>query len=171
MIRLKLVKGALDNERMALVDPVGLHETRVMKELVGPWEHSGRVVAADSYFPSVPCAIAMKEMGLRFIGVVKTATRDYPMRYLSTVELPQKGDYKGVVNIDLTTGYKLLAFVWVDRERRYFISNCSSIAPGSPYTRTRWRQVEDLSTQIEADRIEFTIAQPKCAQEYHESCA
>ena len=167
MIRLKLVKGALDNERMAAEDPGGLHGTRVMKELVAPWEHSGRVVAADSYFASVPCALALHEMGLRFIGVVKTATREFPMRYLSTVELPQKGDYKGVVNID-DNGYKLLAFVWVDRERRYFISNCSSISPGAPYTRKRWRQVADLNTQIEADRIEFTIPQPKCAEEYYE---
>ena len=138
MIRLKLVKGAIDNEVLAGVDEESLHGTRVMKELVAPWAHSGRVVSADSYFASVPCALALHAMGLRFIGVVKTATRQFPMNYLSTVELPQKGDYKGVVNIG-EDGYKLLAFVWVDRERRYFISNCSSISPGAPYTRKRWR--------------------------------
>ena len=84
-------------------------------------------------------------MGLRFIGVVKTATREYPMPYLSTVELLQKGDHKGVVNIS-EDGYKLMAFVWVDRERRYFITNCPSILSGNPYTRTRWRQEEDVET-------------------------
>jgi len=170
MIRLKLVKGAIDNEVLAGADEESLHGTRVMKELVAPWAHSGRVVAADSYFASVPCALALHAMGLRFIGVVKTATRQFPMNYLSTVEMPQKGDYKGVVNIG-EDGYKLLAFVWVDRERRYFISNCSSLSPGIPYTRTRWRQVEDLDTQLDADRIEFTIPQPKCAEEFYGSAA
>ena len=66
---------------------------------------------ADSYFASVPCALALKDMGLRFIGVVKTATREYPLSYLSTVELANKGDYKGVVNIDENMNYKLLSFV------------------------------------------------------------
>ena len=75
-------------------------------------------MCADSYFASVPCATAMRDMGLRFIGVVKTAMKQYPQHYLSTVEFPDKGDYKGVLNIEPTTGYTLLAFVWVDRERR-----------------------------------------------------
>jgi len=57
-------------------------------------------------------------MGLIFIGVVKTATKEYPHQYLSAVELPQKGDYKSVLNIHPITGYTLLAFVWVYRERR-----------------------------------------------------
>lgn len=59
MIRLKLVKGAVDNQRMETEDPGGLHGTRVIKELVAPWEHSGRVVAADSYFASVPYVLLL----------------------------------------------------------------------------------------------------------------
>jgi len=74
-------------------------------------------------------------MELRFNGVAKTAKREFLITYLSIVELTQKGDYKSVVNIS-DDGYKLLAFVWVNRERRYFISNCSSISSGTPYTRT-----------------------------------
>ena len=171
MIRLKLVKGAAENAALKSQDPGGLHGTRIMKFLVAPWANSGRVVSADSYFASVPCALALKGMGLRFIGVVKTATKEFPQTYLSTVELPQKGDYKGVLCIHPTTGYKLLAFVWVDRERRYFISNCCSLSPGEPYTRTRWRQVEDVTTNIDPERLEITIPQPKCAEEYYSSCA
>ena len=71
-------------------------------------------MCSDSYFSSVPCAIAMRDMGLRFIDVVKNATKQYPQHYLSTFELPEKGDYKGVINIEPTTGYTLLTFVWVD---------------------------------------------------------
>ena len=43
--------------------------------------------------------------------------------------------------------------------------------PQALYTRNRWRQVEELNTQLDADRIEFTIPQPKCAKEYYSSCA
>ena len=118
MIRLKLVKGYIENGLLGNEDPGGLHGKRVTKQLVAPWRNSGRVVCADSYFASVPCTIAMRDMGLRFIGVVKNATKKYTQYYLSTVELPEKGDYKGVLNIEPTTGYTLLAFVWVDRERR-----------------------------------------------------
>ena len=81
----------------------------------------------------------MRDMGLQFIGVVKTETKQYPQHYLLTVELPEKGDYKGVLNIEPTTGYKFLAFVWVDQECRYFISNCCSIFQGLPYTKIRYR--------------------------------
>ena len=99
-----------------------------MKQFVRHWAHSRRLVCAYSYFTSAPCALALINMGLRFIGVVKTATKEFPQQFLSTVELAQKDDYTGVVSIDLATKYTLLAFVWVDRECQYFISNCSSIS-------------------------------------------
>ena len=75
MIRLKLVKGSVDNELLANEYPGGLHGTRVMIQVFSPWRYIGRVVCADSNFASVPFAIAMSDMGLRFIGVVKTATK------------------------------------------------------------------------------------------------
>ena len=170
MIHLKLVKGSVDNKLLENEDPGGLHGTRVTKQLFAPWRNSGKVVCADSYFTSVPCAIAMHDMGLRFIAVVKTATKQYPQNYLSTVELPEKGNYKGVLNIEPTTGYTFLAFVWVDRKRRYFIYNCCSLSQGLPYTKICYRQIEEVATNIEPDRLEVNIPQPKCAEEYYSCC-
>ena len=108
-------------------------------------------------------------MSIRFIGVVKTATKEFPQQFLSIVELAQKGDYKGVVSIDPVTNYTLLAFVWVDRERRYFISNCSSLSQGNPFIRVSRRQVDNIQSNIEPDRVEISIPQPKCAEEYYSS--
>ena len=96
---------------MSNEDPGGLHGKIIMKQLVAPWRNSIRVVCVDSYFASVPCAIAMRDMGMQFIGVVKAVTKQYPQHCLSTVEFPEKCDYKGVLNIEPTTGYKLLEFV------------------------------------------------------------
>jgi hypothetical protein len=88
MIRLRLVKSTDDyddnheNEGDALP-----HGTKVLKYLVDPWCHSDQIVCADSYFSSVKTAEEMQKIGLHFIGVIKTATKHYPMEYLSTQEL------------------------------------------------------------------------------------
>ena len=43
-------------------------------------------MCADSYFASVAAAKALKSIGLRFIGVVKTATKEFPLKHLSGIE-------------------------------------------------------------------------------------
>ena len=119
------------------------HGCNVLHELVEPWANSGRIVVGDSYFASVQAAIRLFRIGLRFIGVVKTATTGYPMVYLGRVLLPDgKGDRHGVVTLDEESGCQLLAFVWSDRDRRHFISTCSSLASGNVIERTRWKQVD-----------------------------
>jgi len=143
-----------------------LHGTQVLKELVLPWANSGRVVCADSYFSSVGAAIEMTRIGLCFIGVVKTATRGYPMTYLSQIELQNCGDYEGIVTT--FEGSDILAFVWMDRTRRYFILTAGSLGRGTPYTRERWRQV---TPDGEPELVEFTIPQPKAAEIYYNCCA
>lgn len=59
------------------------HGTVILMELVCRWAGTMRIVCAGSYFSSVPAAKKLLAMGLRFIGVVKTATRGYPMGALS----------------------------------------------------------------------------------------
>ena len=83
MLRLRLVTTA---EESCIRGAVGdeaeetrlLHGTQVLKGLVLPWANSDRVVCTDSYFASVGAAEELKRIGLRFIGVIKTATRQYP---------------------------------------------------------------------------------------------
>lgn len=36
----------------------------------------------------------------------------------------------------------MLAYVWVDRERRYFIYFTSSLKEGQPYSWIHWRHME-----------------------------
>ena len=57
-------------------------------------------------------------------------------------------------------------FVWVDRDRRYFIYNTSSLKPGMTYTRDMLRQVDD-STDVDPVHIEFDINQPRVAERYY----
>ena len=85
MISLKLVKTAsLEEEANGNREEEDgmLHGTKVLLHLVSKWAHSDRMVCADSYFASVGAAQKLKEIGLKFIGVVKTATKKFPMKYL-----------------------------------------------------------------------------------------
>ena len=54
-------------------------------------------------------------IGLRFIGVVKTATRQFPMSYLSQLELTKHDDTKGLLSHGPNGEPIMLAFVWMDR--------------------------------------------------------
>jgi hypothetical protein len=82
MLRLKLVKGAdlpgSEKEQFGNNDESLLHCTNVLKHVVSPWFRSNWIVCANSYFASVGAAKELFRNGLRFIGVVKTATRGYP---------------------------------------------------------------------------------------------
>jgi Transposase IS4 len=75
MLKLKIVK--LATHKPENPDPVshggiphgGIpHCGRVLMELVLSWSGSNRIVCADSYFASVPAALALRRIGLKFIG-------------------------------------------------------------------------------------------------------
>ena len=171
MLRLKIVKGQLSDINEDDVDHDLNHGTVVLVELVAPWLHSNRIVCADSFFASVQTALELLRQGTRFIGVVKTATKKFPMRYLTGLELENRGDQRGLVTETEEGQPELLAFVWMDRDRRYFISTASSLEQGNAAIRTRWRQVEDVATNEEPERLELIIPQPKVAEVYYETCA
>ena len=40
-----------------------------------------------------------------------------------------------------------------------------------PYTQIRYINIEEVATNIEPDRLEINILQPKCAEEYYSCCA
>lgn len=167
MLKLNVVTTA-EHQRAHPVegeDDLG-HGTAILKRLVSPWASSRRIVCADSYFASVEAAEVLRRMGLRFIGVVKTATRGYPMAELGAIEMPARGDHVSYVHTSAEGEVALMAVMWVDRERRYFIASASSAAPGTPCNRVRWRQGESRS-----ERVAFSVPQPLVAQVYYASCA
>ena len=118
-----------------------LHGCNVLYELVKPWANTDAVVVGDSYFTSVPAAIRLKGIGLRYIGAMKTATKEYPMHHLGGVELHGgKGSKTGLITKDEETGTQPPASCWVNRDRRHFLSTCGSLANGTPIQRKRWSQ-------------------------------
>ena len=170
MIRLKIVKGVVDRE--ADDNHEMLHGAKVLLELVLPWINTNRLVCADSYFASVPAAILLHDNGLKFVGVVKTATKKFPMRHLSSVELEERGDTYGMVRRKTPNSNEcdLLAYVWMDRDRRYFIASGSSMAEGKPYNRRRLRQVNE-EANADPEHVDLEVRQPKASELYYSACA
>ena len=77
----------------------------------------------------------MMDLGLIFVGVVKTATKKYPIEYLSSLELTEeRGQRKGVIMKPLGVPW-MMALVWIDLDRRYFISSAPSLKEGKSYSR------------------------------------
>jgi Transposase IS4 len=147
-----------------------LHGCNVLYELVRPWANTDSIVVADSYFASVQAALRLKAIGLRFIGTIKTATREFPMNHLATRVMNEgRGDRYGLLCKDQASGTSLLALCWVDRDRRYFISTCSSLAQGPPCIRKRWRQV-DKTPNAAPELVEVVVAQPEVCGIYYTAC-
>ena len=59
------------------------HRTKVLIYLVKHWRNTLQTVCADYYFVSVPAVDEIDKIELCFIGVVKTATKKYPMHFLN----------------------------------------------------------------------------------------
>jgi hypothetical protein len=145
MMRLKLVKTSEEEgTNLVLNEDEGLlHGTIVLKSLVSPWFHSDRIVCADSYFASVGCAKELLRNGLRFIGVVKTATREFPKAYLSQLELQERGtgrDWSTVTSMAMPTSLHLCG--WTEtgaisyRAHRRWKGACPMSAAGGAKSKT-----------------------------------
>ena len=58
-------------------------------------------------------------------------------------------------------GCDLLAYVWMDQDRRYFIASGSSMDAGDNMERIRSCQIEDVSTNVDPVDVALTILQSK----------
>ena len=95
-----------------------------------------------------------------FVGVVKTATRRFPVAYLSLLEIQDQVEHHGLVLRDVGGISTMVSFVWIDHNRRNFIATSSSLQEGLAYIQHCWRQV-DQTPNSDAERVELSVPQPK----------
>jgi hypothetical protein len=129
------------------------HGTQVCVDLVKAWSHTHRLVCGYSYFASVHTAKTLLQMGIRFIGVVKNSSRRFPMKFLSEIELRERGNRCGLAAKDADGVPRYLAYVFVYRDFRYFIATAMSLATGASINRRRWRQVMDVESNEDPERL------------------
>lgn len=66
--------------------------TAFMLRATKSWHGTGRVVLGDSAFASVATAVALRKVGIFFLGLVKTATMYFPKLALNQLPLLHRGD-------------------------------------------------------------------------------
>lgn len=75
----------------------------------------------------------------------------------------------------------MIAVVWADRERRYFICKNGSLRPGTTIERSRWRQFGPDAEELEhvppslrvgnAARVTVSTNQPELVEKYYSVCS
>ena len=85
-------------------------------------------------FTSVQSAKWLDDMDLGFIGVVKKASRQYPMAQLQNKHFTRRGDCYGLVLVDEGLS-EMIAFEWVDQQRRCFIASSVYLEEGEAVLR------------------------------------
>ena len=145
MLGLKLVKSAVETARISSQSHEALdHRTKILVDLCTPWNDKERIVCADSYYASVEASETLLE-NLRFTGVIKSCTKRFPMRYFNNQQLFEKGSYKKLISLRLSSGEQkdIAAVCWLDRTRRHFLSTVGSTSRTVLQERVRWRQFTD----------------------------
>ena len=166
LCRLSIVKHEAD-ENNKKTDDTGNVGTNTVIKLTQPWHKSGRIIVGDSAFSSVNTAVQLHKLKLGYIGVVKQATKYYPMEPFQRTILPEKGQYVGMTTtVDNAT---IMAYVWSDRDRRFFVSTAGSMEEGAPYERIRWREVGDEGGERKAERVHVAVPMPKATEKYFDA--
>ena len=138
-----------------------------MLNLFHPWVNKQqRIFSADIYFSLVQTCDKPKKHALRFIGVVNTSSRGFCMEKLPEIYLARIGMCKGYFSTDNKKTWDKYSILWVDRNRRYFISNTSYLKPGMTYARDRIIQVDD-SPNVDPVYFEFEINQTRVKERYY----
>ena len=166
MLQLELVKSKEETSER-LYESLMQHGPATVRRLTAPWANYNRIICADSYFASVSAVQELLKVGLKFIGVVKGATKKFPMKVLSNFQLSGRFAHRTMVSYNDNQDISMAAIVWADRDRRYVISTASSTIPSTSSERTRWREHSDGSVT----RINIPIVQPKIIELYYSTAS
>jgi hypothetical protein len=64
----------------------------------------------------------------------------------------------------------MLSLVWVDRDRRYFISTAFGLDEGEPYHRDRYRQLIQGCKYTPPEKVQIVVPQPTVCEAYYKTC-
>lgn len=85
-----------------------------------------------------------------FVVVVKTVPKEYPKKFLSEIELTARDDHFRLVS-DENSDCKPMFFMWMDWERRSFISSTETTNPAAQHVRECWGTVTDQAEKLDLE--------------------
>ena len=138
MLQLELQESKEEMAKKRFLEEVNyLAGTAGTLRLAEPWFNSGRTIYGDSAFASVNTAFHLRRYGLHFMGLVKTAHREFPKRYFKE----QKIEMRSGATVHAWTkkgDFHLFAACWWDKTQKQFISTCGTNEPAPPHKRVRY---------------------------------
>ena len=138
--------------------------TRILLHLYALWGDRERIICADTHFQSVEVAELLLQKNLKFIGVMKTDTRRFPMKHFREQELLNKVDFKAL-RTSLHGDYgenDIVPLCWLDRARRHFFSTADRTTVTVDETKVRWRQQDEGPCPVEV-----RIPMPELVSDYY----
>ena len=163
MLRLEIQEG---KERMCHRDWAALPAgTAQLLRLCEPWFESRRIVCGDSAFASVTAAVELKKRGLFFQGLVKTASKEFPKKYLTDFDYDGRGGHTAATSeVD---GVPLIAIGWQDKTLKQFVATCGTTEPGPPHRKRRYRNVDGVTSEA----IWKLVKRPKIVADYFDAAS
>jgi hypothetical protein len=173
LTKLELMEGQERNRLKPYAAQFG-EGTGIVLRLPEQYTGTGRIIHADSAFSSVKTLLALKQKGLYFMGLVKTAHREYPKAYFEKwvkgeihSRVPRRGEFR-VLQSKEGTSDPFYAVCWNDKKPKTIISNVGSTAPGKPSVRTRHSKVINNEV-IETNAYDIEVPRPKMVEDFY-SC-
>ena len=154
MLKFEILEGKTVMQRKRYCQQYGATTATVLR-LAEHYNGSGRIIIGDSWFSSMKTLCALKERGLFFIGIIKTAHRLYPIAYFrqwhkagwtrefrrpigSWIVLQARFQPDGVTLYP----YPITALCWHDIKPKMLVSNVgTTIRHPADYERPRTRRV------------------------------
>lgn len=139
MLKIELQEG---KRRMAKKDFCSVTEssgTATLLRLTESYHNSHRTIYADSAFASVKSASLLKEHGLYFMGMVKTAHSQFPLKYLRS-HLDDKSCRGKSIYLRSNDG-NFNAVGWKDHKVMTLVSTCGDNRDTFPLERPRYANV------------------------------
>ena len=158
-LRLEISEGKSSNKAKQYADKYPHHVALVLR-LVNDFFRTWRCLHGDSAFASYQLCAALLLYGIYFGGIVKQATKSYPMDYFkewATKTKPKRGEFtvlstaaiiqkQGDPNVRLP--YPVLAIGWKDKTYLHFISTFGTTVAGAGFDRRRTGKTEDVNGNI-----------------------
>lgn len=150
MLRLDLMEG----RRRQSLKEFGPGGTGQVLRLTQHYFSSWRVVVGDSAFSSYCTATQCLDNGLHFMGIVKTAHREFPRDFLKSKEeeygrdrAKPRGGFMHLKTMHAIehNGHRIekpvFAHGWYDKKLKQIVSTCGTTTPGTDSVRPRHKKI------------------------------
>jgi hypothetical protein len=155
MIAIEINEGKTAMQQKEFQQEFGAGTVTTLR-MTRPWHGSGRIVIGDSWFASAKTAIQLHKRGLYFLGIIKTATKNYPIAEARRRCPSERG--KCAIATTKINDVNLTCVAWRDKKVHTFIGSCSTTLEGQPVKKRR----TDESGRI----IIKEVPRPKIVEEY-----